>query len=289
MESYRRTNIPMEILRSVVAVANTGSQSRAASLVGLSQPALSTHLKKIEALVGGSIFKKAASGSIATDLGRLVIVQARRIIDSNDQLLRLRGDAEISRTIRLGISTLYVDTLFDKKPAIDFSRLALVADHSAAVLTSLLEGFVDIALVLVIAEASLDLSIRTINERVVPMAWVRSPDFVLSPGTPTPILTWPGHVTEEIMSRALEDASMTYRFSFSSPDYHATLAACRAGTGLLAIPADLQIPGLIHASEYYLPPLKPLKLILCERGDIAAEHKDHLLTCLSKSFFAVER
>lgn len=101
MESFRRINIPMEILRSVVAVAGTGSQSKAAALVGLSQPALSAHLKKIESLVGGSIFKKAASGSVPTDLGKLVIVQARRIIDSNDQLLRLRGDAEVSRSIRL--------------------------------------------------------------------------------------------------------------------------------------------------------------------------------------------
>jgi DNA-binding transcriptional LysR family regulator len=289
MESFKRTNIPMEILRSVVAVAGTGSQSKAANLVGLSQPALSAHLKKIESLVGGSIFKKAASGSIPTDLGKLVIVQARRIIDSNDQLLRLRGDAEVSRSIRLGISNLYAETLFAKKPAIDFTLTAIVADHSAAVLTSLLEGFVDIALVLVIAEASLDLSIRTINERVVPMAWVRSPDFVVSPGAPIPILTWPGQVTEEIMSRALEEASMIYRISFSSPDYHATLAAGRAGTGLTVLPSNLQIPGLIHATEYYLPPLKPLKLILCERGDITAKHKDDLLKFLSQAFFGAER
>jgi hypothetical protein len=46
---------------------------------------------------------------------------------------------------------------------------------------------------------------------------------------------------------------------------------------------------LIHATEYYLPPLKPLKLIPCERGDIAAQHKDHLLKFLSQSFFVVER
>jgi hypothetical protein len=46
---------------------------------------------------------------------------------------------------------------------------------------------------------------------------------------------------------------------------------------------------LIHATEYYLRLLKPLKLILRERGDIAAQHKDHLLKFLSRSFFAVER
>ena len=91
------------------------------------------------------------------------------------------------------------------------------------------------------------------------------------------------------MSRALEDASMIYRISFSSPDYHATLAAGRAGTGLMVLPQNLQIPGLIHATEYYLPPLKPLKLILCERGDITARHKDNLLKFLSQSFFGAAR
>jgi DNA-binding transcriptional LysR family regulator len=285
MQRYRRqTNIPMETLRTVVAVGEAGSLAKAAPLLGLSQPALSAQLKKIESLVGGSIFRKEASGSVVTELGKLVVVHARRIMDSNDQLLRLRGDGEIGRSIRLGITNVYAETLFDKKSELDFARLAIIADHSAALLTSLLEGFTDVALVTVPDETRLDMTLRKINEREVPLSWVRSSGFVLSPGAPIPLLTWPGQNTDDIMTRALDEAGMTYRIAFSSPDHHATLAAARAGTGLMVLPWDIPLPGLIQAREYYLPPLKSVKLLLCERGDAAARHPA-LLKFLSKLFF----
>lgn len=285
MQNYRRlTNIPMEALRSVVCIADTGSLTKAAALLGLSQPALSAQLKRVEHLVGGSVFRKAATGSIATELGQIVVLHSRRIMESNDQLLRLRGDSEVNRSVRLGISNLYAEALFGNKGEVDFNRLTIMVDHSTALLSSLRVGFLDAALALGTDETELDLSFRKLNEREVPLVWVRSNDFVLSPGAPVPVLKWPGQVTDEIMTAALEGAGMNYRIAFSSPDHHATLAAARAGTGLVVLPADLPLSGLVHANEYYLPPLKPARLILCERRDIAARQPE-LFKFLSDAFF----
>src|ERR1700712_307001 len=285
MQSYRRlTNIPMEALRSVVCISDTGSLTKAAPLLGLSQPALSAQLKRIEYLVGGSIFKKASTGSIVTDLGQVVVLHARRIIESNDQLLRLRGDSDINRSVRLGISNLYAEALFDNKSEIDFSRLAIVVDHSTALLAALRMGFIDAALALGAGDAELDLSFRKIGEREVPLVWVRSSDFVLSPGAPIPVLKWPGQVTDEVMTAALERAGISYRIAFSSPDHHATLAAARAGTGLMVLPADMPMPGLVRANEYYLPQLKAAKLLLCERRDCVTKQPE-LFKFLSEQFF----
>ena len=161
MKSFRRaTNIPMETLRSIVCIADLGSLTKAASQLGLSQPALSAQLKRIEFLVGGSIFKKAASGSIMTDLGQIVVVHARRVIESNDQLLRLHGDGETGRSLRLGINNLYAEKLLGGKSEVDFSRLSIMADHSTALLDNLRMGFIDAALALEVGDAELDLSIR---------------------------------------------------------------------------------------------------------------------------------
>jgi DNA-binding transcriptional LysR family regulator len=285
MQSYRRlTNIPMEALRSVVCIADMGSLTKAAPLLGLSQPALSAQLKRIEYLVGGSIFRKASTGSIVTDLGQVVVLHARRIIESNDQLLRLRGDSEINRSVRLGISNLYAEMLFGSKDEIDFSRLAIVVDHSTALLAALRMGFIDAALALGANDGELDLSFRKIDEREVPLVWVRSSDFVLSPGAPIPVLKWPGQVTDEVMTAALERAGISYRIVFSSPDHHATLAAARAGTGLMVLPADMPMPGLVQANEYYLPPLKAARLLLCERRDCVAKQPE-LFKFLQESFF----
>ncbi len=285
MQSYRRlTNIPMEALRSVVCIADMGSLTKAAPLLGLSQPALSAQLKRIEYLVGGIVFKKASTGSIVTDLGQVVVLHARRIIESNDQLLRLRGDSEINRSVRLGISNLYAEALFGNKGEIDFSRLAIVVDHSTALLSALRMGFIDAALALGAQDAELDLSFRMIDERDVPLVWVRSNDFVLSPGAPIPVLKWPGQITDEVMTAALERAGISYRIAFSSPDHHATLAAARAGAGLMVLPADMPMPGLVQANEYYLPQLKAARLLLCERRDCVAKQPD-LFRFLSQSFF----
>jgi DNA-binding transcriptional LysR family regulator len=286
MQSYRRlTNIPMEALRSVVCIADMGSLTKAAPSLGLSQPALSAQLKRIEHLVGGNIFRKASTGSIVTELGQVVVLHARRIIESNDQLLRLRGDSEINRSVRLGISNLYAEALFGGKSGIDFSRLAIVVDHSTALLAALRMGFIDAALALVANDAELDLSIRKLDEREVPVVWVRSNDFVLSPGAPIPVLKWPGQVTDEVMTSALERAGISYRIAFSSPDHHAMLAAARAGTGLMVLPVDMPMPGLVQANEYYLPQLRAAKLLLCERRDCAAKQPD-LFKFLAESFFA---
>jgi DNA-binding transcriptional LysR family regulator len=282
----RQANIPMETLRAVVAVADIGSLSKAASMMGLSQPAVSAQLKRIESLVGGSIFRKTASGSSVTELGKLVVLHARRIVESNDQLLRLRGDTEVSRSIRLGISNIYAEKLFDSK--IELSRVTITADHSPSVLTGLLNGYVDIALALVLDETRIDASLRELGEIGIKLIWVRSPNFVLSPGSPLPLLTWPGNFADEVMTRALEEARMIYRIAFSSPDHHATLAAARSGAGLMVLPADMLIPGLMHAKEYYLPSLKPVKLLLCERAGFASERQVDLGNSLKASFFDSE-
>jgi DNA-binding transcriptional LysR family regulator len=284
MQNRRLANIPMETLRSVVCIEDRGSLTKAASLLGLSQPALSAQIKRIELLVGGSIFKKVASGSTVTELGKIVVLHARRIIESNDQLLRLRGDIEINRSVRLGISNLYATKLFGGKAGIDFTRMSIVVDHSVALLDALRIGFIDAALTLVTKDAEPELAFRKIDERDVPLVWAHSRDFVVSPGASVPILKWPGHITDDVMIDALERAGMSYRVSFSSPDHHATLAAARAGTGLMVLPADLPMHGLIQAREYYLPPLKPAKLMLCERRDGAVKQPG-LFEFLSETFF----
>ena len=77
---------------------------------------------------------------------------------------------------------------------------------------------------------------------------------------------------------------MIYRIAFSSPDHHATLAAARAGAGLMVLPADVPLSGLVNAKEYYLPQLRPVKLVLCATIDGAAKRPD-FFEAIAGSFF----
>jgi DNA-binding transcriptional LysR family regulator len=58
---HERVNIPPEILRAAIKVAETESITKAAQILGLSQPAISAQLKRIESIVGGRIFSRATS------------------------------------------------------------------------------------------------------------------------------------------------------------------------------------------------------------------------------------
>ncbi len=59
-------HIPTEIMRSVVAISEMGSLTKAAESLGLSQPALTAQIKRLQGLVGGEVFARTSSGATAT-------------------------------------------------------------------------------------------------------------------------------------------------------------------------------------------------------------------------------
>jgi DNA-binding transcriptional LysR family regulator len=106
---HQHLNIPMEIVRTVVAISETGSLSKAGERLGLSQPAVSSQIHRLQSLIGGALFSKTANGTTTTELGKLALRQARRILEANDQLLRLGGNVEGPQPLRLGLSTLFLE------------------------------------------------------------------------------------------------------------------------------------------------------------------------------------
>lgn len=270
---YQHFSIPTEIMRSVVGISEAGSITKAAKKLGLSQPALSSQIKRIEQAVGGSIFRKSANGSVTTELGKLVLTQARKIIEANDQLLRLRGTSLEDSFIRIGLSNVYVRTFIDEIPKNDWGKISVYADTSSELAKCLLDGFIDVAMYFSLPDAVVDSSIKVVGERDDEMTWVRSADFTLSPGAPIPLITWPGQTTHDLMIHALEQKSMVYRIAFSSPDFYSRMEAAKAGLGLTILPKRALGMQLQAANEYYLPSLRSPKLLLCTHASFYAKHR----------------
>jgi DNA-binding transcriptional LysR family regulator len=280
---HQQLNVPIEIVRTVVAVSEAGSLSKAGEIVGLTQPAVSSQMKRIESLMGGALFKKTANGSIATDLGKLVLHQARKILDANDQMLRIAGIAQGPQPLRVGLSTLFVQPFIKSQTAQSLSDIFINTDHSVAIAKGLVDGYIDIACIFENPEIESDIGPFTVNEFSDPLVWVRSKDFVLSPGTPIPVLTWPG---DDWMIRSLTRQGLSYKIVFNSPDYHAKLAAVEAGIGLTAIPASMVPETVVRTADYYLPVLPPIKALLCSRRDREDDKSVTILKQLSKLFFS---
>ncbi|MER0245544.1 LysR family transcriptional regulator [Streptomyces sp. HSW2009] len=90
-------------LRILVAIADAGSLTRAAATLLLSQPAVSTQLKRIETALGRPVFVREASGVRPTRFGDEVIAHARSAVASADRIRESqRSAATETSVVRLG-------------------------------------------------------------------------------------------------------------------------------------------------------------------------------------------
>jgi DNA-binding transcriptional LysR family regulator len=279
---HQHLNIPIEIVRTVVAIYETGSLSKAGDRLGLSQPAISSQIKRLQSLVGGALFVKTANGTTTTELGKLALQQARRILEANDQLLRLGGNTDGTQPLRLGLSTLFVQQFIRHQTADSLADIFVHTDHSVPIGRGLIDGYIDVACIFENPAIESEIEQLVVNRMKDPLLWVRARSFVLSPGAPVPILTWPG---DDWMIRTLTRHGVAYKIVFNSPDYHAKLAAVEAGIGLTAVPASMVPPTLVRAKEYYLPELPSIDALLCARNGLESEQAPALLKQLSAMFF----
>ncbi|GAA4971754.1 LysR family transcriptional regulator [Actinoplanes utahensis] len=73
-------NLELRHLKVVCAIAETGSVTKAASQLGLAQPALTAQLQRIERTLGGPLFDRDRRGARPTALGELVLSRARVLL-----------------------------------------------------------------------------------------------------------------------------------------------------------------------------------------------------------------
>ncbi|OEU97761.1 MULTISPECIES: LysR family transcriptional regulator [Streptomyces] len=89
----RGVELEVRHLRAVCAIADTGSVHKAARQLGMTQPSLTTQLRRIEQAVGGPLFNRERTGSRPTPLGRTVLTRARPIVAQMTELIREAKDA----------------------------------------------------------------------------------------------------------------------------------------------------------------------------------------------------
>ncbi|MGW6916649.1 LysR family transcriptional regulator [Kitasatospora sp. NPDC054939] len=115
-------------LRILLAIAEAGSLSRAAAALMLSQPAITTQLRRIEALLGQPIFERSARGVVPTRAGELVILHARDAVTSADRIrtCRLRSAAGLEPVTVGGSSGPFLSHLALHLPTVLSNPLSFV-------------------------------------------------------------------------------------------------------------------------------------------------------------------
>ncbi len=95
-------------LRYFRAVADEGNLTRAAERLNLSQSALSTQIKTLEARLGHDLFERKGRQLILTEVGRITLDYASRIFATGDELMAvLHREGITAPPLRVGaLSTL---------------------------------------------------------------------------------------------------------------------------------------------------------------------------------------
>ncbi|MFO1082010.1 MAG: LysR family transcriptional regulator [Reyranellaceae bacterium] len=101
-----RTTLDVGDLVRIAEVARLGGFTRAASALGMTQPALTRSIAAAERIVGGSLFRRGRTRSEPTALCRLILADAPGIIDRmqdlHNRLAHLRGGSGEELTVATG-------------------------------------------------------------------------------------------------------------------------------------------------------------------------------------------
>lgn len=101
-------HLDWNLIRSFVAVAETGSLSAAARRLAASQPTLGRHVAELEKALGITLFLRGRSGFSLTDNGAALFERAKAVSDHAEAFARLAdGTAEtVAGTVRIAASEI---------------------------------------------------------------------------------------------------------------------------------------------------------------------------------------
>jgi len=237
--------LDIDQLRTFIAIAESGSFTKAAEVVNKTQSAVSMQMKRLEERLDRPIFARDGRASKLTEDGSRLLDYARRLVKLNVETVAAFSDAALSGRGRLGVPDDYADRYLPEIMA-RFSRA-----YPGVELTVLCEPSVD--LVDRIDDNDLDLAIITNCEsrriaetfRRERLLWVSSNRHPTHLEAPLPLaLGRPSCYWRRTAVEQLESVGRPYRLLYSSSNAGAVAAAVLAGLAVSVLPESGLRPGM---------------------------------------------
>jgi DNA-binding transcriptional LysR family regulator len=97
-------DLDIDLLRSFVAVAEAGSFTAAADVIGRTQSAVSQKILRLEEALGCRVFERSSRSLSLTREGERLMAPARRMLELNDETIRRFVEPPVAGKLRLGIA-----------------------------------------------------------------------------------------------------------------------------------------------------------------------------------------
>src|SRR3984957_17005206 len=257
-------NLDLDLIRTFVTVADSGSMTVAANLRHMTQGAVSQQVKRLEDLLDCLLFVRKTRKLELSRQGEQFLVKARHLLRLNDEIWADMTGQSLRGSLRVGVPYDLVTPLAPAMKAFTETHphveISLVCAASAELSEAVNRGSVDVSLVEYVASEADGEVIR-----IEPLVWVKGRGSDAWQKRPLPL----SMVDERCAFRpvvlgALADEGITWRTVFESGNIEATAATVRAGLAITTwlastVPADLET---LAPQAAGLPPLPPFAICL---------------------------
>lgn len=256
-------NLPTNILRSFVAIVDTGSMLQASDRVYVTQSALSLQIRKLEELLQQNLFVRDGRRLSLTPAGELMLDYARRILAIHDEAVTMVGSGQFTGPIRIGMVQDFAEALLGGVLARftalhpDSQLFARVA--GTAELLGLL-GRDQLDVIIGYADAAEEDAVSR-----APMTWYGEAALADRDVIPLAVLEKPCRFREAAIAE-LDAAGCPWRVAIETPNLSTLRAAVEAGLGLTCR-TPMFLPNAEPLRTNSLPPLPDVACIIRSGSD----------------------
>ena len=280
--------IDSDLLRTFAAIVDTGSFTKAAQAVLRTPSAVSMQIKKLEELLGTSVFNRDSRSVELTPNGEVLLSYARRILALNQEMVARFATPEMTGTVRFGAPDDYGTVLIPhvlKKFATTHPNVTVdgIIDSSASLKERYRADKVDIIIYNTQPTDPLEEDSEVLLEEE--LVWVGKRGGRAHTCNPLPLAMWEqGCAWRANAVAALEEAGRNYRVAYLSGNYVVQMAAIDADLAIAPIPAllvDSSMTRLGPAQGF--PGLRSTQIRMKSRPDASCAVLamiDHIRACV---------
>ncbi len=230
--------IPLDsdLMRSFLAVADTGSVTAAADRVGRTQSAVSMQIRRLEDSLGQPLFHRLPRGVTLTPRGEQLLPYARRVTSLLDEAAVALREKPLVGPVRIGIPDEYVGTVLPR-------ALAAFSERHAAVEVTVRCDFTNPQMAALTAD-QIDLAVlydssHTSGDEVLcidPTVWVTSVAHAQHLQAPVPVgVYFRSDWCRDFALRSLDQQSIGWRMAFECDTSASLRIAAQAGLAISPI------------------------------------------------------
>jgi DNA-binding transcriptional LysR family regulator len=253
-----------QLLVTFLAVEQTGSFTRAAARLGIQQPTVSQHIRRLEEQVGRTLVLRDTHSVSLTADGEAMTGFARNIIAASEQAAAYFSGSRPRGRLRIGIAddlalTRLPQILRDfrrENPLVDFD---LTVDQSGLLHQRLDSGRLDVFIGKRPSGEQRGQLVK--RDRLV---WVGTPSTRIDLTKPLPLVVYAApSISRTEIRRALNRAGLPFRSACVCRGVNGLIGAVAAGIGISALAASL-VPAQLSALApgHRLPELGTIDLVL---------------------------